>query len=108
MQNCNIMENFKEDIAYKRVRKKVREIRGFYYHLVCYCIVIPILIFVNLRFTPEFYWFPFSMCGWGIGLLFHSMEVFGYMPFFNKDWEARKLRELMEKEKEKESKLNNQ
>lgn len=92
------MEDF-EKIAYKKARHKVREIKGFYYNLMCYCIVIPVLICVNLKFSPEFHWFWFSACGWGTGLLFHGMGAFGYVPFLGRDWEERKLRELMEKDK---------
>jgi len=95
------MDDFKEKFAYERAKKKVKEIRGFYMNLTCYCVVIPILIFVNLYYTPEYYWFPFSMCGWGIGLLLHGMTAFDRMPFFNKAWEERKMLEILENEKRK-------
>lgn len=99
------MNNFKEDQAYKQARRRVREIKAFYYHLTCYCTVIPILIIVNLVYTPEYYWFPFSMCGWGLGLFFHSMEAFKYNPFFPKDWEARKMKQFLDEEKKQELKF---
>jgi hypothetical protein len=38
------------------------------------------------------------MLGWGIGVIFHGMKVFNYMPFFGKDWEEQKIKEFMEKE----------
>ncbi len=98
------MENFDER-SYRRAKKKVNEIKGFYYHLACYIVVIPVIIFINLTFTPEFLWFFFSMIGWGLGLAFHGMEVFGYHPFLGKGWEERKLKELMDKEKEKRNKF---
>jgi 2TM domain-containing protein len=63
------------------------------------------LIFFNLYFMPEFIWFYFSMIGWGIGLFFHAMGAFRFNPFFGKNWEEKKIREMMEKEK---SKNNNQ
>lgn len=85
---------------YERARKKAREIRSFYINLTCYCIVMPVLIFINLRYTPEYYWFFFSMGGWGLGLLFHAAEAFGWQPWLSKDWEERKIRELMEKDKQ--------
>ena len=95
------MEKFENKFAYERAKKRVKEIRSFYYNLTCYCLVIPTLIFINLTFTPEFYWFPFSMGGWGIGLAIHAMAAFDIMPFFNRDWEERKMREILEKEKQK-------
>jgi hypothetical protein len=36
---------------------------------------------------------------WGIGLAFHALGVFGNNVFFGKDWEERKIREIMEKDK---------
>lgn len=95
------MDNFNEKHAYERAKKRVKEIRSFYINLTCYCLVIPVLIYVNLTYTPEYYWFPFSMCGWGIGLFFHAMSAFNFTPFFNRDWEERKMKELIEEEERK-------
>ena len=91
------MEEY-DKIAYKRAKCKVREIKGFYYNLLCYCIVIPTLIYVNLTWSPHFHWFWFSTVGWGTGLIFHGMGAFGYIPFLGRDWEERKLKELMDKD----------
>jgi hypothetical protein len=102
-----VMQDFENKHAYERAKKKAKEIRSFYINVTFYCITMPILIFINLRFTPEYYWFPFSMGGWGIGLLFHAMAAFDYMPFFNKDWEERKMKELLDKEKQKQQKFEN-
>ena len=87
--------DYSEDLAYKRVRKRVKAIRGFYYSLMCYCIVIPILIYVNLTYSPQFYWFFFSACGWGIGLVFQAMMAFNAIPFTGKEWEDKKIKELI-------------
>ena len=83
-----------EEFRYRQAKKKAREIRGFYINLICYCTAIPILIFVNVTFSPEFYWFFFSAFGWGFGLFSHWMHVFGKSSFFGVDWE-RKLTERM-------------
>ncbi|MBF6608093.1 MAG: 2TM domain-containing protein [Flavobacterium sp.] len=91
--------NETERAAYIRAKKKVKEIRSFYYNLTFYCIVIPILIFINLYYVPEQIWFFWPMLGWGIGLMFHGFEAFSYNPFLGKDWERRKIDELVEKEK---------
>lgn len=102
------MEELNENLRYQRAKKKAREIRSFYFNLLCYCIVIPVLIFINLYFTPEFYWFYFSMLGWGIGLLFHGMGAFGWNPFLGKDWEERKLKQFIEEERNKHNKTKYQ
>lgn len=98
------MENFdhyEEERLYRKAKKKAENIRSFYINLAMYCMVIPMLVFINLKYTPDFHWFWFSMMGWGIGLTFHAMEVFGWNPFLGKDWEERKIKELLEKEKAK-------
>ena len=35
---------------------------------------------------------------WGIGLAFHAAKVFGYSPFFSKDWEQRQISKYVEEE----------
>lgn len=95
------MEIDKNSIVYKKAKKKAQEIRSFYINLACYCTVIPVLVFINLYFTPEYYWFVFSMLGWGLGLFFHAMGAFGWSPFLGKDWEQRKLQQFIDEEKNK-------
>lgn len=90
METQNI---YNENLAYQRAKDKVEQLKGFYGNLISYCIVIPFLIFINLR-TSNFQWFWFPMLGWGMGLTFHALETFGY----GKSWEERKIRELMNKE----------
>lgn len=92
----------------ERAKKKVKEIKSFYLNLACYCTVIPVLIFINLTFTPEYYWFLFSMGGWGLGLFFHAMSAFNFNPFFNGDWEERKLREFMDEDRKRRELFKNQ
>lgn len=93
------MEVIDQNRKYREARRKAREIRGFYIHLTVYCFVIPMLIGVNLLFVPKIIWFPFSMIGWGIGLLFHGLQVFGRVPFLGKDWEEKKINEFIKTDK---------
>lgn len=95
------MEDF-DKIAYDRAKRKVREIKSFYINLACYLLVMPILIYVNLTIMPEFQWFWFSLIGWGVGVLSHAMAAFGYYPFLSRDWEERKLKQLMDEMDRKE------
>jgi len=81
---------------YAKAQKRVKRIKGFYTHLSIYCFVIPIIIFVNLKFEPHFHWFWFSLCGWGTGLFFHWLSVFGLnLLGLGKDWEEKKMKEFM-------------
>jgi 2TM domain len=49
--------------------------RGFVIHAAVYVVVNLILVVWNVAFVPEYYWFPFPLVGWGIGLTMHY--VFG-------------------------------
>lgn len=81
---------------YQLAKKRVKKIKGFYTHLAIYCLVIPIIIFTNLKFEPHFHWFWFSTIGWGIGLFSHWLSVFGFkMIGLGKNWEEKKIEELM-------------
>jgi 2TM domain/Histidine kinase len=102
-KQLNIMEttnNYNEENAYYRAKKRVEELKGFYSNLLSYCLVIPFLIFINYR-TTSFQWFWFPMLGWGMGLAFHAFAVFGY----GKTWEEKKLKEFL-KEEENNNKQN--
>ncbi|NVJ88874.1 MAG: 2TM domain-containing protein [Flavobacteriaceae bacterium] len=87
-----------ENSKYVKAVERVEKLKEFYQNLASYCIVIPFLIFINMRFSPMFYWFWFPMFGWGIGLIFHFLEVNNYNIFLGRNWEDRKIKELMDKE----------
>jgi sensor histidine kinase YesM len=90
---------YNENSAYFRAKKRVEELKGFYGNLISYCIVIPILIFINLTYSPKFQWFWFSAAGWGFGLIMHALKVFGY----SSNWEERKIQEFLQKEDNKQT-----
>lgn len=87
-----------ENSKYVKAVERVERLKEFYQNLVSYCLVIPFLIFINLRFSPGFHWFWFPIFGWGIGLVFHFLEVNNYNIFLGKNWEEKKIKEMMENE----------
>ena len=89
---------------YQKAKKRVQEIKGFYSHLASYILVMIVLIFINLRYSPQYLWFVWTLLGWGIGVAIHGMVVFNYMPFLGKDWEEQKIKEFMDQEKAQKSK----
>lgn len=93
LKNMELQKN-PENLAYGRAQKRVEELKGFYANLLSYCIVIPMLAIINLS-SGGYQWFWWPMLGWGIGLISHAFKVFG----LNSNWEDRKIKELMEKEK---------
>jgi len=90
-------KTFIEDKRYQKAKERVEAIKGFFGNLTAYCIVIPILIWINYR-TTDFHWAIFPALGWGFGLITHGMEAYGYNPLWGKSWEERKIKEFMEKE----------
>lgn len=96
------MEKFNTDYEkYQRAKKQVNEIKGFYTHFAIYILVMGFLIFINLKYSPEYLWFLWTMLGWGIGVASHAMKVFNFFPFLGKDWEQRKIKQFMDEEKNK-------
>jgi hypothetical protein len=96
-KQISVMEtntNYSENSAYYRAKKRVEELKGFYGNLISYCCVIPLLIFINLTYSPQFQWFWFSAAGWGFGLIMHALKVFGY----SSNWEERKIKEILQRE----------
>nr|WP_315252828.1 histidine kinase [uncultured Flavobacterium sp.] len=101
-KQISVMEttfNYMENGAYYRAKKRVEQLKGFYGNLISYCCVIPVLVFVNLTYMPQFQWFWFSVCGWGFGLTMHAFQVFGY----GANWEERKIKEILQKEEGKQN-----
>lgn len=90
-------QDYKKEYKYIKAKEKIRRIKEFYWHLATYILVVPLLIFINLKFVPQFHWFWFSALGWGVGLANHAFQVFnGFTLFFGKDWEERKVKEYMD------------
>lgn len=90
-----ISENI-ESTKYLRAVERVEEIKGFYSSLIAYCLVIPMLIYINLNYVPQFHWFWFPMLGWGIGMVFQGFKAFSYNPILGRGWEERKIKEFMD------------
>jgi hypothetical protein len=93
-------KQFTEEERYYNARKRVEEIKGFYGNLIAYIAVNTGLLVINLVTSPQYLWFLWPLLWWGIGVVFHGMKVFNYMPFFSKDWEEKKIKEFIEKEEQ--------
>jgi len=84
-----------ENSKYVRAVERVEKLKEFYQNLASYVIVIPFLIFINLQFSPQFHWFWFPVFGWGFGVLMHGLDAYNYNIFLGKNWEEKKIKELM-------------
>lgn len=103
MENYNYIKD-QDTISYDMAVKKVKRIKGFYTHLFIYLLVNGFIVFYNIdelnegesyfqfhNFTTAFFW--------GIGLAIDGFTTFVPYFIFGKDWEERKVRQLMEKDK---------
>lgn len=93
-----------EQMAYEMAHKKVKKLKNFYVHLIVYILVnsyLLIMKYIRLDAGENFVSFgTFSTAFfWGIGLVAHAFSVF--VPYFvlGKEWEEKKVRQYMEKEK---------
>ena len=84
-----------DDERRRAARRKVQNLKGFYRHLMIYVAVNIGLLAINLITSAETLWFYWPLLGWGIGLLFHALQVFRPVQLFGRDWEERKIREYM-------------
>lgn len=91
-------DTFISEKKYEHAKEQVEKIKGFYVHLAFYLVFVPFFIFLNFRSGTNFPWALFPIGGWGLGVAGHAAEVFNWNPFFSKNWEQRKIRELMDKE----------
>ena len=83
-----------ENSAYQRAAQRVEELKGFYSNLISYCLVIPVLVFVNLYTSPDYKWFIWPMLGWGFGVSMHALKVFGV----GQNWEETQIQKILDKQ----------
>lgn len=88
-----------EKERYERARKRVEEIKGFYIHLLVYVLVNLGLFLVNILSSPHGLWFYWPLLGWGVGVVAHGISVFGLRGVLGPEWEERKIREIMDKQR---------
>jgi len=91
--------NYQVEERYYKAKKRVEEIKGFYGNLIAYVVINIGLLILNLVTSPKHLWFYWPLLWWGIGVVFHGLKVFNYVPFFSRGWEEKKIKEFMENEK---------
>jgi len=100
-----VMKMDNELERYQKAQKRVKEIKGFYRHLLVFSIVMIVIIYINLKYTPEVLWFIWTLIGSAIPLIFHGMKVFHLFPFFDTNWEEKKMKQFMEEDKSNDNKF---
>lgn len=92
------MKNYSQ-IEILKARKRVKKVKEFYIHLIVYICVNSFFVIITLINNPGNYWFLLPLIGWGIGLFSHAASTFNFIPFLNKDWENRKIKQYMDEER---------
>lgn len=94
-------KNYQKEQAYARAKKRVKDIKGFYWHAFWYVVVNIFIVSMIVSNGGDIWHFgTFSTpLFWGIGLGFHALGVFGKDVLFSKSWEERKIREYMDNDK---------
>ena len=88
------------DEKYEKAKKRVEELKKFYSNLTTYVVINVILIIINLVTSPGNLWFYWVTIFWGIAILMHASRVFVLKgKVFGEEWEQKKIKEIMEKEK---------
>ena len=82
---------------YKAARCQVRRLRGFYAHLSVYLAVNAGLLVINLFSAPGRLGVVWPLAGWGIAVVIHGASVLLGGRLLGAEWEARKIREIMQK-----------
>ena len=96
--------NTQDEIKYQEALKRVKKIKGFYTHAIVYVIINIMIVIINIQNLNEgetYFQFKNFMTAffWGIGLLAHGLSVFVPNWIMGQNWEDRKIKEFMEKEK---------
>ena len=76
----------------------VRDVKGFYSHLIIYAVMIVALLGLNLIRKPDHFWVVWPALGWGIGVMFHGLNVFEVFNLFGPKWEKRQLDKRLERD----------
>ena len=90
-----------ETERYQRAKSQVQEQKDFWVHLAVFVPVNAGLVALNLVKEPEKLWVHWVLMGWGAGILLHAFKAFGGGAA--KDWEERKINEIVKQGDEKES-----
>ena len=69
----------------------VRDIKGFYSHLIVYLISIAAMFVASFFSGTSYPWYIWPALGWGLGVAAHGLSVFEVFSLFGADWERRQV-----------------
>jgi len=75
---------------YAMARKRVKKKKEFYKNFLTWLLVSNALLLFNALNYHGHWWAIYPFLGWGLGVLFQALDVFGF-PGYGNDWEEREL-----------------
>lgn len=91
------MSNQSMSVEEERAIVYVRDIKGFYTHLVMYLVVVGGLFALNFMRPSNHFWAMWPAIGWGVGVAFHGLNVYEVFRLFGTDWEKRQIKERLKR-----------
>ena len=96
--------NYEKQRQLDRAKKRVKKIKGFYSHALVYVVINLMIVVINVQnLEPGESYFQYknfvTLSFWGIGLAVHGLSVFLPQFIFGKNWEERKIKEIMDRDK---------
>ena len=90
-----------EDEKYIKAKKRVKEIKDFYTHLIIFVVVVIALTIINLATLKmgefeeghRFFWYLYPLGFWGFAVFMHAMRTFVFGK--GSHWEEKKIKEVM-------------
>lgn len=86
-----------EDIKYQNAKKRVKQLKAFYLHLISFVMINLFLFLLNYLTSPWSLWFYWVTLFWGIALVLHWLTIIVFGNRLGKDWEERKIQEILDK-----------
>ncbi len=95
------MEPNNTEDKYIRAKERVKDEKEFYNKIISSAFTIAVVAAINY-YVNEFNnpWFLWVVLGLSISLIFKAIKVFNFFPFMGRDWERKKINELMKEEEE--------
>ena len=89
-----------DDPACEAALERAEMLQGYYTHLLVYVVVNTGLFLINLftKGDDGSWWFYWPLLGWGIAVAIHGAVTFGVEGPLGKQWEDRKIRELLDED----------
>ena len=63
---------------YRQAQKRVKKKRAFRGHFTTYVVMSAFLFVLNMVTSPEYLWCLWGIGGWGISIIFHYFDAYGY------------------------------